>query len=546
MATPRDGGISRATAPIEVRRSEEEEDGKFVRCPYVDDDVARRRRTTMEDDDDDGAEHRPRSSSQLQLRRRHNDNDDGRLDPIVVGGGMMGRGGGSSINGGGGRLPRSHAATAAASKSSREASSLIVMAMIYGRREKELPDGDNDEVKDDAYHRDDARCYDLRGCIGTLFPKSTLDVSLSEYAITSALYDRRFKPITVDELPYLRVCVSLLIGYKECATCHDWIVGVHGIIIEFVVSDAVATTGGTMYGTTGKGVRGGWTGGGTCTTYTATYLPEVAIEQGWDREEAVISLVRKSGYRGAVTSDLLSSIRCTRYRTSACHTSYREYCPRGRSGARRRMRRGRRALRRCGGGVVVDAKRRRDQGRDHDDERRRSLTYDAEQREFDRLVASELCRAADFYVHTLLVDVEHHLPSLGDGNNGCHVNERYNENDDDDVNVDGKDYASARSSLLEAVAFAITNAIALQQDRMTSSFPARVGDVARAWEGGKLAAGGGGRTTSSTTATTIRHSVTVDHLDWGWGVMVTPIAHLLLLLSTMLFAVEDDDDDDCE
>jgi hypothetical protein len=36
----------------------------------------------------------------------------------------------------------------------------------------------------------------------------------------------------------------------------------------------------------------------------------------------------------------------------------------------------------------------------------------------------------------------------------------------------------------------------------------------------------------------------VDHLDWGWGVTVTPIAHLLLLLSTMLFAVEDDDDDD--
>ncbi|KAL3807795.1 hypothetical protein ACHAXA_009982 [Cyclostephanos tholiformis] len=205
-----------------------------------------------------------------------------------------------------------------------------------------VPD-DDDEVEDDAYHRDDARCYDLRGCIGTLFPKSTLDVSLSEYAITSALYDRRFEPITADELPYLRVCVSLLIGYEECATCHDWIVGVHGIIIEFVVSDAVATTGGTMYGTTGKGVRGGCTGGGTCTTYTATYLPEVAIERGWDREEAVISLVRKSGYRGAVTSDLLSSIRCTRYRTSACHALYREYCRRGRSGARRRMRRGRRA-----------------------------------------------------------------------------------------------------------------------------------------------------------------------------------------------------------
>ncbi|KAL3826934.1 hypothetical protein ACHAXA_006014 [Cyclostephanos tholiformis] len=384
--------------------------------------------------------------------------------------------------------------------------------------QKELPDDDDDEVEDDAYHRDDARCYDLRGCIGTLFPKSTLDVSLSEY------------------LQYLRVCVSLLIGYKECATCHDWIVGVHGIIIEFVVSDAVATTGGTMYGTTGKGVQGGWTGGSTCTTYTATYLPEVAIEWGWDREEAVISLVRKSGYRGAVTSNLLSSIRCTRYRTSACHASYREYCRCGRSGAMRRMRQGKRARYNdvvgglsstqngggTGGGTTTTTV----------DVRVISCCLaSAEQREFDRLVASDLCRAADFYVHMLLVDVKHHLPSSGDGNDWRHVNERYNENDGNDKNVDGKHYASARSSLLEAVAFAITNAIALQQVLRRRCL--RLG-------GGE--AGGRRR----------RMNDIVDDGDEdpsflnGCGVTVTPIAHLLLLLSTMLFAVEDNNDDYCE
>ncbi|KAL3816000.1 hypothetical protein ACHAXA_010660 [Cyclostephanos tholiformis] len=355
-------------------------------------------------------------------------------------------------------------------------------------------------------------------------------------------------PITVDELPYLRVCLSLLIGYEECATCHDWIMGVHGIIIELVVSDAVATTGGTMYGTTGKGVRGGWTGGGTCTIYTATYLPEVAIERGWDREEAVISLVRKSGYRGAVTSDLLSSIRCTRYRTSACHASYREYCRRGRSGARRRMRRGQRERYDDAAGGSLST---RNGGGTGGGTTTTSVDLrviscclaSAEQREFDRLVASELCRAADFYVHMLLVDIEHHLPSSGDGNDWRHVNECYNENDDDDENVDGKDYASARSSLLEAVAFAITNAIALQQVlRRYEAFNRTFDMVGRCSRLGGGEAGGGRRRTNDI----------VDDGDDdpsfrnGWGVTVTPIAHLLLLLSTMLFAVEDDDDDDCE
>jgi hypothetical protein len=61
-----------------------------------------------------------------------------------------------------------------------------------------------------------------------------------------------------------------------------------------------------------------------------------------------------------------------------------------------------------------------------------------EQRELDRLVVSELHCAANFYVHTLLMDIERHLPSLGDGNDWPHVNKCYNKNDDDE-NVDRKD-----------------------------------------------------------------------------------------------------------
>jgi AMME syndrome candidate gene 1 protein len=33
-------------------------------------------------------------------------------------------------------------------------------------------------------------------------------------------------------------------------------------------------------------------------TYSATYLPDVAMEQGWDQGEAINSLIKKSGYNG--------------------------------------------------------------------------------------------------------------------------------------------------------------------------------------------------------------------------------------------------------
>jgi len=52
--------------------------------------------------------------------------------------------------------------------------------------------------------------FRLRGCIGTLSPRP-LSTSISEYALTSALRDRRFDPIRLHEVPYLRVAVSLLV-----------------------------------------------------------------------------------------------------------------------------------------------------------------------------------------------------------------------------------------------------------------------------------------------------------------------------------------------
>lgn len=147
--------------------------------------------------------------------------------------------------------------------------------------------------------------YELRGCIGTLAPRQ-LQHALSEFAITSALHDGRFDPISLHELPFLRVGVSLLVNYEECQDCFDWIVGVHGIIIKF---------GGSNSSSSARGME----------QHSATFLPEVAKEQSWSQKEAVLSLIRKAGYRGRITNDLLSQIQCTRYQSSKYRISYQEY-----------------------------------------------------------------------------------------------------------------------------------------------------------------------------------------------------------------------------
>lgn len=55
----------------------------------------------------------------------------------------------------------------------------------------------------------------------------------------------------------------------------DWVLGTHGIRISFIH----------------RGRR-----------YGATYLPTIAVEQGWTKEETVESLMRKAGWDGGVGS----------------------------------------------------------------------------------------------------------------------------------------------------------------------------------------------------------------------------------------------------
>jgi uncharacterized protein (TIGR00296 family) len=139
--------------------------------------------------------------------------------------------------------------------------------------------------------------WQLRGCIGCLSPRP-LATDVAEYALISAFRDRRFTAISLDEVHSLRVSVSLLVDYEDCKHVYDWAIGVHGILIKFEVN-------------------GQW--------FDGTFLPEVAKQQGWDHAQTLSSLLRKAGYNGIISPELLNEIHCTRYQSSKCQATYGEY-----------------------------------------------------------------------------------------------------------------------------------------------------------------------------------------------------------------------------
>ena len=79
----------------------------------------------------------------------------------------------------------------------------------------------------------------------------------------------------------------------------DWEIGYHGVRIEFFNE---------------RGAK-----------RSATYLPEVAHEQGWNHIQTIDSLLRKGGYKAPITSDMRKSIHVTRYRSEKLTLHYDDY-----------------------------------------------------------------------------------------------------------------------------------------------------------------------------------------------------------------------------
>ncbi|KAJ5390128.1 uncharacterized protein N7496_001196 [Penicillium cataractarum] len=155
----------------------------------------------------------------------------------------------------------------------------------------------------------------LRGCIGT-FEAQDLAAGLNSYALTSAFDDTRFSPIPQSLLPSLSCSLTLLGSFEPCTNAMDWTLGTHGIRISFIH----------------RGRR-----------YGATYLPDVAVEQEWTKEETVESLMRKAGWDGGAGGvarrflrtgtnssgtkpwDQVSDFRTVRYQGLKASASYEEW-----------------------------------------------------------------------------------------------------------------------------------------------------------------------------------------------------------------------------
>ena len=138
---------------------------------------------------------------------------------------------------------------------------------------------------------------ELRGCIGT-FQSGKLEKKLREYALLAAFDDDRFDPINKSEVKNLNCGISLLDKFEKAKNVMDWEVGIHGIDIDF------------------EDEKGN--------DYSATFLPEVAEEEGWDQRTTLKYLVRKAGYNGSLDK-VLSGIKVTRYQSIKKTISYNEY-----------------------------------------------------------------------------------------------------------------------------------------------------------------------------------------------------------------------------
>jgi len=111
---------------------------------------------------------------------------------------------------------------------------------------------------------------ELRGCIGIPEPIKPLVNATIEAAISSATADPRFDPLRSDELPHVTVEVSILtpptlIEVKDPREYLDAIeIGRDGLIIE-------------------------------CRWQKGLLLPQVPVEQGWDKKEYLACICMKAG-----------------------------------------------------------------------------------------------------------------------------------------------------------------------------------------------------------------------------------------------------------
>lgn len=123
---------------------------------------------------------------------------------------------------------------------------------------------------------------------------------------------------------FLSPCrISLLTDFEDASSYLDWTLGVHGIYISF--PQPVATASSEAPSPLGSSTSLPTRSTLGKHTYTATFLPEVAPEQGWDKIETVDNAIRKAGWNGRITEDVRRSLKLRRYQSRKCSVSWEEY-----------------------------------------------------------------------------------------------------------------------------------------------------------------------------------------------------------------------------
>ncbi|HPB68754.1 MAG TPA: AmmeMemoRadiSam system protein A, partial [Candidatus Omnitrophota bacterium] len=106
----------------------------------------------------------------------------------------------------------------------------------------------------------------LRGCIGNIVARGPLYLTVRDMAIAAATQDPRFPAVTKEELDQLDVEISVLSRPRRCRDVNEIKMGTHGVIVR-------------------KGIF-----------HQGVFLPQVATETGWTREEFLSNLcMHKAG-----------------------------------------------------------------------------------------------------------------------------------------------------------------------------------------------------------------------------------------------------------
>jgi len=112
----------------------------------------------------------------------------------------------------------------------------------------------------------------LRGCIGRMESRDPLSVTIGAMAVAAAFEDPRFRPLSAAELDRISVEITLLGPRRKIESPEAIELGRHGVWIQQGYASAV-------------------------------FLPQVAVEQGWDRPTLLRELCRKAGLRADAWKD---------------------------------------------------------------------------------------------------------------------------------------------------------------------------------------------------------------------------------------------------